>query len=301
VQRPFLGKRICYVLKDSPPAISVQQDVTDHDISFSYNRKDGPSATMPDGTVVYLDASRYVPTLNGYCKTCKTGPSKGTETSKMWNNAAYVCSPCGQSETAGTAADIAPTLAPPMAAKNLEASVNNSWSKSLLSSKSKPTPTSSISAQGRRGLCPERQRDGRAPNLLLREDEAIGDGHRSAASAVSANPNQPSRGNALTEKSYINLVCGPFFIEVFSGSGRLAQSVRDTGITVFEYDLTEQGGRRNLLHSSVLRELRELIAHPMCRGVWFGFPCGTFSSARRHDGGPPPLRGTNPKDTWGLP
>jgi len=39
----------------------------------------------------------------------------------------------------------------------------------------------------------------------------------------------------------------------------------------------------------------------MCRGVWFGYPCGTFSSARRYDGGPLPLRGTNPKDIWGLP
>jgi hypothetical protein len=34
--------------------------------------------------------------------------------------------------------------------------------------------------------------------------------------------------------------------------------------------------------------------------VWFGYPCGTFSSARRFDGGPPPLRGTNSKDVWGL-
>ena len=69
----------------------------------------------------------------------------------------------------------------------------------------------------------------------------------------------------------------------------MAQSVRDTGITVFEYDLTEKGCRINLLHSNVLKELEDLIAHPMCRGVWFGFPCGTVSSARRHDGGPPPL------------
>ena len=36
--------------------------------------------------------------------------------------------------------------------------------------------------------------------------------------------------------------------------------------------------------------------------MWFGFPCGTFSAARRHgDGGPPPLRGINPKDINGLP
>ena len=62
-----------------------------------------------------------------------------------------------------------------------------------------------------------------------------------------------------------------------------------------------QGGRKNLLHANVLKELRALIQHPLCRGVWFGYPCGTFSSARRYDGGPLPLRGTNSKDIWGLP
>ena len=32
-----------------------------------------------------------------------------------------------------------------------------------------------------------------------------------------------------------------------------------------------------------------LINDPNCIGVWFGSPYGTFSAARRHDGGPPPL------------
>ena len=97
------------------------------------------------------------------------------------------------------------------------------------------------------------------------------------------------------------MITGPFIIEVFSGSGGLAKAVRGNGIQTFEYDLTKQGGFKNLLHANVLKELRDMIAHPMCRGVWFGYPCGTFSSARRHDGGPPPLRGTNGKDIWGLP
>ena len=88
---PFICKRLCYILKDSPPAISVQQDVKDYGVSFSYTRNDGPSATMPDGTVVYLDASRYVPTLNGHCKTEQFAPSRRTETSKMWGNSVRVC------------------------------------------------------------------------------------------------------------------------------------------------------------------------------------------------------------------
>ena len=44
-----------------------------------------------------------------------------------------------------------------------------------------------------------------------------------------------------------------------------------------------------------------MISHPQCRWVWFGFPCWTFSSARRDDGGPPPLRGIHHKEIWGLP
>ena len=59
------------------------------------------------------------------------------------------------------------------------------------------------------------------------------------------------------------MVSGPFFIEVFSGSGRMAQAVREHGIDAFEFDLTPQGGRRNLLHANVLEKWRELRAHPM--------------------------------------
>ena len=55
------------------------------------------------------------------------------------------------------------------------------------------------------------------------------------------------------------------------------------------------------LHENAIGELREMIAHPQRIGVWFGYPCGTFSPAGRHDGGPPPLRGTNGKDIMGRP
>ena len=137
------------------------------------------------------------------------------------------------------------------------------------------------------------------PDLTLPEDRAIGSGHRSSANEASAKATKD--GNVLTVASYIRLIKGPFIIEVFSGSGRLAKAVRDKGIQCFEFDLTTQGGCKNLLHAHVLTELKGLIAHPQCKGVWFGYPCGAFRSARRHDGGPPPLRGTNPKDIGGLP
>ena len=153
------------------------------------------------------------------------------------------------------------------------------------------------SACQRGSLCPERQAHVTTPNLTLPEDHSIGDGSRSAASVHSEKQSRETSGKL----SYVDLIEGEFFVEVFSGTGRAAQAVRGKGLQTFEYDLTQQGGRRNLQHASVLRELAELIRHPLCKGVWFGFPCGTFSSARRHDGGPPPLRGTNSRDIYGLP
>ena len=295
---PYLGKRLVHVLKDSPPAISVKQDVMEHGVTFSYSREAGPSVSLPDGTIVYLDDSQYVPYLNGHCKTENAWrPRKGTETSKIQSAADFMCSPCGPAPWSGAAASIATTTAPPKAAKTNGPDLEP-WSERI--KPTTPTPSRSISARERRESCPERQKHSTTPNLLLPEDTAVGSGHRSAAIGVNVKSQQTS-GNALTMKSYISLITGPFFIEVFSGSGRLADVVRQSGVQAFEYDLTDKGGRRNLLHANVLKELRELIAHPMCRGVWFGYPCGTFSSARRHDGGPPPLRGTNSKDIWGLP
>ena len=58
---PYIGKRLCYVLKDSPLAISVMQDIMDHGVAFKYDRKNGPSVELRDGTTVYLDDSSHVP------------------------------------------------------------------------------------------------------------------------------------------------------------------------------------------------------------------------------------------------
>ena len=142
--------------------------------------------------------------------------------------------------------------------------------------------------------------DGVTPDITLPEDRTIGNGHRSAATSVSAKQLQQKSGNTGTKLTYLDLVSGPFVIEAFSGSGRMAAAVRARGVEAFEFDLTEQGGRRNILHANVLHELKSLLAHAMCRGIWFGYRCGTFSSARRNDGGPQALRGTNSKDIRGL-
>jgi len=165
-----------------------------------------------------------------------------------------------------------------------------------------PRPQRSRSVQQQSQSLPKQQREGMTPNLELPEDRKIGDGHRSSAISVSAKQLLQSKsGNTSVKATYLDMITGESFFEAFSGTGRMAASVRKCGLDVFEFDLNQQGGRRNILHANVLHELKALIAHPMCRGIWFGYPCGTFSSARRNDGGPKPLRGTNPKDIRGPP
>jgi hypothetical protein len=83
-------------------------------------------------------------------------------------------------------------------------------------------------------LCPERQRHGTTPILTLKEDEpTIGPSHRSVARSKSDNSKWPE--TAIFDE--INLT-SPFFIEIFSGSGRLAAAVRAKGVTALEFDLS---------------------------------------------------------------
>ena len=97
---------------------------------------------------------------------------------------------------------------------------------------------------------------------------------------------------------------GKFFIEIFSGTGRLSDTIREMfpGIAAVEVDILEKGGERDLLKKSTFRWVMDLAQHPDCIGMWFGYPCGTFSSARRGGKkGPPPLRGHDAKTIWGFP
>ena len=223
------------------------------------------------------------------------------ETLAMPSTAGLECAPCGQVPWPGTEASIKPTETPETAKKIDDDDEDTAWSVPPPSPHNNPRPQRSRSVQQQSRPLPLQLCTGTTPDLTLPEDRKIGDGHRSHAIAVSAKTTRQKSGDTGRKLTYLDLITGPFIIEAFNGSGSMAAHVRKKGIQAFEFDLTQKGGRRNILHANVLHELRALIAHPQCRGIWFGYPCGTFSSARRNDGGPGALRGTNSKDIWGLP
>ena len=91
------------------------------------------------------------------------------------------------------------------------------------------------------------------------------------------------------------------FIEVFSGSGRLSLSLISQDVAALTFDIID-GPECDLLRAEVRRRLYRLIRHQGCLGVWWGYPCGTFSRARRGKKGMPgALRGEEGRFLYGLP
>ena len=94
---------------------------------------------------------------------------------------------------------------------------------------------------------------------------------------------------------------GKFFVEVFSGTGRLSLALMGHDVRAQAFDIVD-GPDSDVLLAAVRRHLFRLIRHPGCLGVWFGFPCGTFSRARRGRAGMPgALRGEEGSELYGLP
>ena len=240
----------------------------DHGVIFSFTRDKGPTIALPNGTEVYLGIDMNVPILDGYCNSDvkQRPPRKRTETSAMSGTADLLCPPCGQGSWPGTTGYINSTVLPEQAVMDNDVKDTNR-SKDPPPIQSKPTSSKSHSAQQQRQPSSKRLRDDTTPILVFSEDTAIGSGHRSIATSVSAKQLQQKSGNTGAKLTYLDLVSGPFVIEAFSGSGRMAAAVRARGVEAFEFDLTEQGGRRNILHANVLHELEALIAHPICRGI----------------------------------
>ena len=109
--------------------------------------------------------------------------------------------------------------------------------------------TVSLVAKQQRQWCRERKTHGVVPTLVLAEGEpTIGNRHGSSVRTSSA-----KQGEIRSALGSWTLPSVPSFIEIPSGPGRLAAAVRQQGITAYEYDLCEHGGRTNLLQNSVLQ------------------------------------------------
>ena len=87
---------------------------------------------------------------------------------------------------------------------------------------------------------------------------------------------------------------GPWFLEVFSGTARLTAALRSSGIKclppidIMVSELVPD--RCDVLDAEFWDFVMQLILLGAVFFMHFGTPCNTFSSARKNDGGPPPLR-----------
>ncbi|CAK0818121.1 unnamed protein product [Prorocentrum cordatum] len=96
------------------------------------------------------------------------------------------------------------------------------------------------------------------------------------------------RAHALScERSMASIV--RFFLEVFSGSGRLGQAVAKEGVNVLLWDV-ELGADYDLRLARNRSLIRGWIRSGNVIGVHLGTPCSSFSRARDVPPGPPPLR-----------
>ena len=87
---------------------------------------------------------------------------------------------------------------------------------------------------------------------------------------------------------------GPFFLELFARLAGLTEAVHLAGVPVLPpVDIVPSPlvtTPRDLVDYVVWRQLLEILAVGVVFFLHCGTPCNTFTSARKEDGGPPPLR-----------
>lgn len=93
-----------------------------------------------------------------------------------------------------------------------------------------------------------------------------------------------------------------YVIEVFSGCGRLSRAMSALGFVARAYDI-EYNHECDLLNQDNLNKLLQWIrSHAGSIAlIWLGTPCTSWSRARKHDGGPPPLRDDDDNLVSGFP
>lgn len=92
-------------------------------------------------------------------------------------------------------------------------------------------------------------------------------------------------------------------MEVFAGEAGLSQAVSARGMQILppiEIVINNFVKEKvDILDPAVFQHLRLLIQEGIVIFIHFGTPCSSFSIARKHDGGPPPLR--DRQQVWGRP
>ena len=96
---------------------------------------------------------------------------------------------------------------------------------------------------------------------------------------------------------------GPWFLEIFAGTARLTEAVRQMGIPCLPpIDVMISQHVQDpfdVLDADRWTFIMQLVQMGAIFFVHCGTPCNTFSAARKADGGPPPLR--SPACPEGLP
>ena len=304
---PQLGKRRCYVLdNDCSPLVSVGEDVNDYGNIFYWNSS-GPVIETSDGKTIRLicdsmfQKTHIVPDEpdSAYSIIAKDSVPSPANNCNRTTSPEAIAGNGGLIQQAGAHKGTEPTRKHVARSAALVPALKQVQNISVATTKpltKKGTAQAEI-AQAVSNDIEIPRPGGDRHNAERRSTSAK---HEDGGRNRSDFPGSPA-GSAPTIIGVSEEQNKPFFLEVFSGSGHLSKALRVEGLVVYEIDITDQGGHNNVLKKQVFAKLLALINHPMCQGVWFGFPCGTFSAARRHDGGPPPLRGENSKDIWGLP
>ena len=78
-------------------------------------------------------------------------------------------------------------------------------------------------------------------------------------------------------------------VEFFSGCANLSKQFAAVGFHALAYDIIYGPGNDLLCESTLKSAFKFLKTHRVAL-VWLGTPCKSWSRARKHDGGPPPLR-----------
>ena len=100
-------------------------------------------------------------------------------------------------------------------------------------------------------------------------------------------PSNSARSSHLTAQ-------GPFFLELFAGKAGISEAVHLLGVPILPPVDIESSplvdSPRDILDASFWAHVMMLIAAGLVFFLHSGTPCNTFTSARKLDGGPPPLR-----------